>query len=109
MTQHKIEESSGSVFADLELAEVQELETKAQLAHRIGEIIHGRHLNQTEAAEVLGATQPIVSRLMNGQLTRERGVGLVRRVSAHLACVGEQFRSGPVREPLERQARWPGH
>lgn len=63
-----VEESSGNVFADLGLADTEELETKAELAHRIGEIIRGRHLTQAEAADVLGATQPIVSKLMNGQL-----------------------------------------
>lgn len=68
MTKDRIEESSGNVFADLGLAEAEELHTKAQLAHRIGEIVRGRHLTQAEAADVLGATQPIVSRLMRGQL-----------------------------------------
>ena len=68
MAKKSIEEGSGNVFADLELADAEELEGKAQLAHRIGEIIRGRHLTQAEAADVLGATQPIVSNLMNGQL-----------------------------------------
>ena len=68
MAKSKIEQSSGNVFADLGLVEAAELETKAELAHRIEEIIRGRHLTQAEAAEVLGATQPIVSKLMNGQL-----------------------------------------
>ena len=68
MTKDKIEKGSGNVLADLGLAEAEELQTKAQLANRIGEIVRGRHLTQAEAAEVLGATQPIVSKLMNGQL-----------------------------------------
>lgn len=68
MAKNKVEESTGNVFADLGLADAEELHTKAQLAHRIGEIIRGRHLTQVEAADVLGATQPIVSRLMGGQL-----------------------------------------
>ncbi len=68
MAKKSIEEGSGNVFADLGLADAEELEGKAQLAHRIGEIIRGRHLTQAEAADVLGATQPIVSNLMNGQL-----------------------------------------
>ena len=68
MAKKRIEEGSGNVFADLGLADAEELEGKAQLAHRIGEIIRGRHLTQAEAADVLGATQPIVSNLMNGQL-----------------------------------------
>jgi predicted XRE-type DNA-binding protein len=65
---NKIEEGSGNVFADLGLLDAEELESKAQLAYRIAEIIRGRHLTQAEAANVLGATQPIVSNLMNGQL-----------------------------------------
>jgi len=68
MTKHEIEQGSGNVFADLGLAEAAELEAKAQLALRITEIVRGRHLTQAEAADVLGATQPIVSKLMNGQL-----------------------------------------
>jgi len=68
MAKQKIESSSGNIFADLDLPAAEELETKAQLAHRIDEIIRGRHLTQAEAADVLGATQPIVSKLMNGQL-----------------------------------------
>lgn len=67
-TKNKIEESSGNVFADLGLPDAEELESKAQLAYRITEIVRGRHLTQAEAAELLGATQPIVSKLMNGQL-----------------------------------------
>lgn len=68
MAKNKIEASSGNVFADLGLAEAEELETKARPAHRIGEIIRSRHLTPSEATDVLGATQPMVSRLMNGQL-----------------------------------------
>jgi len=67
-TKNIIEESSGNVFADLGLTDAEELESKAQLAYRITEIIRGRHLTQAEAAELLGATQPIVSKLMNAQL-----------------------------------------
>ena len=68
MAKQKIEQSSGNVFADLDLQAAEDLETKAQLAQRIEEIIRGRHLTQAEAAEVLSATQPIVSKLMSGQL-----------------------------------------
>jgi len=78
----KIEEGSGNVFADLGLADAEELESKAQLAHRIGEILRGRHLTQAEAAEVLGATQPMVSKLMNGQLHGFSMERLVRFLNA---------------------------
>lgn len=74
--------SSGSVFADLGLAEAQELEGKAELMHRITEIIRGRHLTQTAAAELLGTTQPIVSNLMNGRLHGFSWERLVRFLNA---------------------------
>jgi predicted XRE-type DNA-binding protein len=65
---NKVEEGSGNVFADLALPDAEELDSRAQLACRITEIIRSRRLTQAEAAKVLGATQPIVSNLMNGQL-----------------------------------------
>ena len=43
---NKIEKRSGIVFADLGLPDAEELESKAQLAYRIAEIIRGRHLTQ---------------------------------------------------------------
>ena len=61
-------ESSGNVFADLELPEAEELLAKAKLAKKIGDIIKGRRLSQAQAAEVLGTTQPKVSNLINGRL-----------------------------------------
>ena len=82
MAKKGVEASSGNVFTDLGLADAQELETKAELAHRIGEIIQGRHLTQAEAAAVLGATQPIVSKLMNGQLSGFSLERLVRFLNA---------------------------
>lgn len=60
--------SSGNVFADLGLPDAQDLLAKSNLAHQIGTIISHRHLNQTEAAAVLGTTQPKVSDLLRGRL-----------------------------------------
>ena len=59
---------SGNVFADLDLAEPEELLAKAGLAHQICTIIEERGLTQTQAAEVLQVTQPKVSLLMRGRL-----------------------------------------
>jgi len=44
---------------------------KAQLATKIGEIIKGRKWSQPQAAEVLGVTQPKLSKMLRGQF---RGV-----------------------------------
>jgi len=64
----RVVESSGNVFADLDLPDAEELLAKARLASKISEIIKGRHLTQAQAAEVLETTQPKVSNLMNGRL-----------------------------------------
>ncbi len=41
---------------------------KVQLAKQINDLVKSRQLKQAEAAEVLGITQPEVSRLANGRL-----------------------------------------
>lgn len=61
--------SSGNVFADLGLPNPDELLVKAELVHRISELIAERQLTQIEAAEVLGIDQPKVSALMRGKLS----------------------------------------
>ena len=61
---------SGNVFADLGLPDADELLAKAELARRIGGIIDGRDLTQTEAARLLGTSQPPVSDLVRGKLDR---------------------------------------
>ncbi|ETX05221.1 helix-turn-helix domain-containing protein [Candidatus Entotheonella palauensis] len=63
-----ITESSGNVFADLDLPEPEEALAKAELARRIGGIIKRRRLSQAQAAEVLGLDQPKVSALLRGKL-----------------------------------------
>ena len=64
----KFEESSGNVFADLELSKPDERLAKADLAAKIAQIINKRHLSQTQAAGLLGIPQPKVSMIMNGRL-----------------------------------------
>ena len=66
----RVEESSGNVFADLGLANADELLAKAKLAMRISGIIEERKLTQVEAAEIFGIDQPRVSDLARGKLRR---------------------------------------
>jgi predicted XRE-type DNA-binding protein len=63
-------ESSGNVFADLDLPDADELLAKSELVHQITGLIRGRRLTQKAAAEVLGTTQPIVSDLIRRRLDR---------------------------------------
>ena len=60
--------SGGNVFADLGLPDAEELLAKSAIAMKINQIIDKRHLSQTEAAALLGITQPKVSMIQHGKL-----------------------------------------
>ena len=64
----EFEESSGNVFADLNIPEPEQYLAKAQLATRIYEIIQEQELTQSQAAEILHVNQPKISALMRGNL-----------------------------------------
>jgi len=63
-----VQESSGNVFADLGLPNPQDRLARAQLAHRICQVVRARALSQTKAAEIMGLDQPKISALMHGRL-----------------------------------------
>ncbi len=63
----EIEKSSGNVYADLDSQDASEMQVKARLASKIGEIIKHRHLTQQQAAEILGMPQPKLSGMLRGQ------------------------------------------
>ena len=65
----KVQPSSGNVFADLGLANPDELLMKAELVRQISNLIDAKRLTQTEAAKILGIDQPKVSALLNGKLS----------------------------------------
>ncbi|MBD2311927.1 XRE family transcriptional regulator [Desertifilum sp. FACHB-1129] len=65
----KVQSSSGNVFADLGLANSDELLIKAELVRQISNLIDAKRLTQTEAAKILGIDQPKVSALLNGKLS----------------------------------------
>jgi predicted XRE-type DNA-binding protein len=64
------EVSSGNVFRDLGLPNADELDIKANLAIKIGQIIARRGLSQVKAAAVLGIDQPKVSAIVRGHLEK---------------------------------------
>ena len=63
----RLTRSSGNVFADLELANPEELHLKARLIHLINHIIELRGWTQGQAADALGIKQPDVSALSRGK------------------------------------------
>ena len=62
-------ESSGNVFADLNLPHAADLLAKAELASKIIEEIQRRRLTQSQAAVLLGIDQPKISALKQGRLS----------------------------------------
>lgn len=62
-----IEKSSGNVYADLGMADAQEMLVKAKLAGKISDIIRHQNLTQHQAAVVLAMPQPKVSQMLRGQ------------------------------------------
>jgi predicted XRE-type DNA-binding protein len=61
-------ESSGNVFADLGLPDAEERLAKAMISRLIAKAIRERGLTQSQAARLLGTTQPKVSAVVRGQL-----------------------------------------
>jgi predicted XRE-type DNA-binding protein len=58
---------SRNVYADLGLADADDMLIKAQLVASIAAIIEENGYTQTKAAGILGLTQPKLSRLLRGQ------------------------------------------
>jgi len=91
----EIEKGSGNVYADLGMAEAQEMYVKAQLAGKISEIVEARGWTQQRAAEALGISQPKLSQLLRGQF---RGISEAKMLEL-LARLGRnvQIVVGPAR------------
>ena len=65
----EIEDSSGNVFADLDLPQADRLKIKSGLVIEITQAIRKLGLTQAEAAHRMGITQPKVSGMMRGDFT----------------------------------------
>ena len=70
MKQRRVHDSSGNVFADMGARDAEELLAKAELARVIRQQIRARQLTQQDAAALLGVSQPDVSDLVRGKLSR---------------------------------------
>jgi len=65
----KVYRGSGNVFADIGLPHPERVMARAQIMHRIENIITEKGLTQKQAAKILGIPQSKVSCLMNGKLS----------------------------------------
>ncbi|SOD04191.1 Predicted DNA-binding protein, contains XRE-type HTH domain [bacterium JGI 053] len=65
-----VEESSGNIWADIGRPDAAEAYARSQLMDHITLLLRERGLTQVQAAGLLGTTQPVVSDLMNGKLSK---------------------------------------
>jgi predicted XRE-type DNA-binding protein len=68
----RIQRSSGNVFRDLGFSreEAENLKIRTDLMIRLSKLIESRGLTQAEAARVFGVSQPRVSDLVRGKISR---------------------------------------
>lgn len=81
---------TGNVFADLKVADADTHLLKAQLVARIQEVVRSKKLNQVKTAELIGVSQPDVSRILRGQfrdVSVERLVGFLIRLGCAVDIV----------------------
>jgi predicted XRE-type DNA-binding protein len=97
----RVEPSSGNVFADLELPDAKDLDTKVRLAVEINRLIDARRLSQAAAATLLEIGQPKVSALRNYKLD---GFS-VERLMNFLLALGQDLE---IRIRPRRTSRSPG-
>ena len=67
MTKVTSKRGSGNVFADLQIADAETHLLKAQLVARVQDVIRSKKLTQDKAADLIGVSQPDVSRMLRGQ------------------------------------------
>lgn len=94
-----IETGSGDVYADLGMADAQEMLVQAKLASKIVEIIGCQNLTQQQAAELLTMPQPKVSMMLRGQF---RGISESKMLNC-LARLGRDI--DIVLKPARRRTK----
>ncbi len=95
----KVERGSGNVFADLGRPDADTHLLKAELVDKIAEIIRRRKLNQSQAAKLLGLSQPDISRLLRGNF-RDFSIDRLLRL---LMALGRDV-DIVIRKPKNRRA-----
>jgi predicted XRE-type DNA-binding protein len=95
----KVTKSSGNVFADLGIPNPEEHLLKAELVRRIAIAMKESDLSQTAAAELLGVTQPDVSKMLSGHFRQFS----VERLMRFLVALGRDVEI--VVQPAARAAK----
>lgn len=98
----RLTESSGNLFADLDLPNADELQARAALTREVYLLIKKRGLTQKQAAARLGLKQPDVSLLMRGRYTRFSTERLMRMLKALGRDVEIAVKEAPRSRPMGR-------
>lgn len=99
-------ESSGNVFADLDVENPEEALAKSELARQIAKIIKKKKLTQKQAAEILSIDQPKISALIRGRLRSFSLERLIRFLNALGQDVNIMI--SPAKSQSERGSTWIG-
>ncbi|WP_375620428.1 helix-turn-helix domain-containing protein [Bartonella sp. TS25HLJMH] len=79
---------SSNVYADLGFSDSREMLIKAQLAHKISQILKEKNLTQKQASQLLKMTQPKLSKLLSGEF---RGISEMKMLEC-LAKLGNDIK-----------------
>ncbi|MEI8371221.1 MAG: helix-turn-helix transcriptional regulator [Planctomycetota bacterium] len=90
-------EGSDNVFADLDLPNADDLQTKAELTRQLYQRIKVLGLSQIKAAKALRLKQPDVSKLMNGRFSGFSVERLLELLNALAVDVDIVLRPGSTR------------
>lgn len=105
----KVTPSSGNIFADMGLPNPEERLLKAKLARFVNRALEGKGWTQTEAAGVLGITQPDVSDLSRGRLKNfsvERLLQFLSRLERRVTItISSETEDVPLEEIVIPQGR----
>jgi predicted XRE-type DNA-binding protein len=97
----KLTRSSGNVFRDVGFApeDAEHLRVRADLMIKIEKVLKSRGLKQTEAAKLMGVTQPRVSDLLRGRLelfSSDALIDMLARLGVRVRLVTTTSRSREV-------------
>lgn len=96
----KMERSSGNVFADLGMPDAEEMFIKSKLVMQLNELLESKGMTQSNAAKVVGLSQPRLSNILRGHF---RGVSEIKLMEC-LTKLGTDVdivvhRTGRLRRP----------
>ncbi|VAX30216.1 hypothetical protein MNBD_NITROSPIRAE01-1322 [hydrothermal vent metagenome] len=100
----EFEESSGNVFADLEIENPEELQARAMIGYHVIQILNKKKLKQRELSTLLNVKQAEVSHLLNGHFSRfttDKLLDFLKRLNQKVTIQISPHRQG---EPFQQVA-----